>query len=187
VHSTWDVLGGSVAAQGRGLVFDDHGEHQAPSCAEFLAAQGAEVELVTSERCVAETSMRAVNVSAHLRTLYSGGVTLTPDRRLIGVAPSGNRLRATLRNEYTGETETREVDRVAVEHGTLPVDDLFHALRERASNLGLVDQEAMSRGQAQGIAPNPQGEFLLYRVGDAAASRNIHAAIYDSFRLCRLL
>ena len=131
--------------------------------------------------------MRAINVTAHLRELYGGGVTMTPDRRLIGVAPAGNRLRATLRNEYTGKTETREVDRVAVEHGTLPADDLFHELRERASNLGLVDHEAMSRGQQQDVALNPRGAFLLYRVGDAVASRNIHAAIYDSFRLCRHL
>jgi 2,4-dienoyl-CoA reductase-like NADH-dependent reductase (Old Yellow Enzyme family) len=187
VHSTWDVLAGTVPAHGRWLVFDDHGEHQAPSCAGFLAAQGAEVELVTSERCVAEASMRAVNVTAHLRELYGGGVTLTPDRRLIGVAPAGNRLRATLRNEYTGKTERREVDRVAVEHGTLPVDNLFHELREQASNLGLLDHEAMARGQQQDVALNPQGAFMLYRVGDAVASRNIHAAIYDSFRLCRHL
>ena len=185
VHSTWDVLGGGVPAEGRWLVFDDQGEHQAPSCAEFLAAHGAQVELVTSERCVAEAGMRAINVTAHLRALYRGGVAITPDRRLIAVEPSGNRLRATLRNEYTGQTETREVDRVAVEHGTLPADDLFHALRARAANLGVVDVEAMSKGLAQDVVLNPDGEFRLFRVGDALASRNIHAAIYDSLRICR--
>jgi len=26
---------------------------------------------------------------------------------------------------------------------------------------------------------------MLFRVGDAVASRNIHAAIYDSLRLCK--
>ncbi|MDX1433859.1 MAG: N-methylproline demethylase, partial [Gammaproteobacteria bacterium] len=187
LHSTWDVLGGAVPAQGRWLVFDDQGEHQAPSCAEFLAAAGAEVELVTSERCVAESSMRAVNVTAHLRELYRGGVVITPDRRLLEVTRAGNRLRATLGNVYTGETETREVDRVAVEHGTLPADDLFHALRERASNLGVMDLEAMSRAAPQEVELNPDGEFLLYRIGDAVASRNIHAAIYDGFRVCRHL
>ena len=30
----------------------------------------------------------------------------------------------------------------------------------------------------------PAGTYQLFRVGDAVASRNIHAAIYDSLRLC---
>ena len=30
-----------------------------------------------------------------------------------------------------------------------------------------------------------EGSFVLYRIGDAVASRNIHAAIYDSLRLCK--
>lgn len=29
---------------------------------------------------------------------------------------------------------------------------------------------------------NPEGRFVLYRIGDAIASRNIHAAIYDAVR-----
>jgi hypothetical protein len=32
---------------------------------------------------------------------------------------------------------------------------------------------------------NPKGAFHLVRVGDAIASRNIHAAIYDSLRLSK--
>ena len=35
------------------------------------------------------------------------------------------------------------------------------------------------------IAANPGGRYQLFRVGDAVASRNIHAAIYDSLRLCK--
>ena len=39
------------------------------------------------------------------------------------------------------------------------------------------------RGQPQ---PWPDGEgFALYRIGDATAGRNIHAAIYDALRLCK--
>ena len=32
---------------------------------------------------------------------------------------------------------------------------------------------------------NPEGQFLLFRIGDAVASRNIHAAIYDALRLVK--
>ena len=37
------------------------------------------------------------------------------------------------------------------------------------------------------LTTNPDGTYLLYRVGDAVSSRNIHAAIYDSLRLCKSL
>jgi hypothetical protein len=30
---------------------------------------------------------------------------------------------------------------------------------------------------------NPDGRYRLYRIGDAVASRNIHAAIYDARQL----
>ena len=36
------------------------------------------------------------------------------------------------------------------------------------------------------LTSNPDGTYQLFRVGDAVASRNIHAAIYDSLRLCSL-
>ncbi|RTZ81347.1 MAG: NADH-dependent oxidase, partial [SAR324 cluster bacterium] len=38
---------------------------------------------------------------------------------------------------------------------------------------------------AQNLVNNPEGNFQLFRVGDAVASRNVHSAIYDSLRLCK--
>ena len=42
---------------------------------------------------------------------------------------------------------------------------------------------------ARGALPfpdrNPDGAFLLARIGDAVASRNIHAAIYEALRLTK--
>ena len=35
------------------------------------------------------------------------------------------------------------------------------------------------------VANNPDGRFQVFCVGDAVAGRNIHAAIYDSLRLCK--
>ena len=52
VTSTWDVLSGSASLTGDVLVFDDLGQHQAPSTAEFLAARGCKVELATADRMV---------------------------------------------------------------------------------------------------------------------------------------
>ena len=56
-----------------------------------------------------------------------------------------------------------------------------------ARNEGQLDIDALIAGRPQSLAPNPQGEFMQFRVGDAVASRNIHAAIYDSLRLCKEL
>ena len=44
---------------------------------------------------------------------------------------------------------------------------------------------ALIEGRPRTISSNPDGEFMLFRVGDAVASRNVHAAIYDSLRLCK--
>jgi hypothetical protein len=32
---------------------------------------------------------------------------------------------------------------------------------------------------------NPAGRFQLFRIGDAVATRNTHAAIYDALRLVK--
>lgn len=90
-----------------------------------------------------------------------------------------------LRNEYTLEEETREVDQVVSDHGTLPNDELHLELKSHPRNGGAVDNRALIEGWSQTTVTNPDGKYMLFRVGDAVASRNIHAAIYDSLRLCR--
>ena len=55
-----------------------------------------------------------------------------------------------------------------VEHGTLPADDLYHALKPLSVNLGAVDYEALVAGRAQDVVRNPDGKFRLLRIGDAS-------------------
>ena len=184
--SVWDVLGGQVEPGAEVLVFDDHGDHQGPSVVDYLASRGSSVELATPDRLTAH-EVGATNYPVYLASFYAKGVTLTPDRRLRSVERDGNRLRAVLRNEYTDADETRLVDQVVVEHGTLPAAELFHELAPLARNEGELDIEALIAGRPQAVASNPDGEFMLFRVGDAVASRNIHAAIHDSLRLCKEL
>ena len=186
VASVWDVLGGQVEPGAEVLVFDDHGDHQGPSVVDFLASRGSSVELVTPDRLAAH-EVGATNYPVYLASFYAKGVTLTPDHRLCVVERDGNRLRAVLRNEYTDADETRLVDQIVVEHGTLPATELFDELAPLARNEGELDIEALIAGRPQAVASNPDGKFMLFRVGDAVASRNIHAAIYDSLRLCKEL
>jgi len=109
----------------------------------------------------------------------------TTDHRLLAVRRDGNRLAVELRNEFTGAVTTRVVDQVVTEHGTVPADELYFALRPGSLNDGELDLEALVEGRPQQLVRNEEGRYRLYRVGDAVASRNIHAAIYDSLRLCK--
>ena len=54
-----------------------------------------------------------------------------------------------------------------------------------STNLGAVDHEALASGRPQATSRNPQGRFQLFRIGDAVAARNTHAAIYDALRLVK--
>jgi hypothetical protein len=52
-------------------------------------------------------------------------------------------------------------------------------------NLGAVDHGALLAGRPQSLTGNPDGLFQLFRIGDAVAHRNIHAAVYDALRLLK--
>ena len=70
-----------------------------------------------------------------------------------------------------------------VEFGTTPLDELYFDLRDHSVNRGEVDYRALVAGKPQAVSSNPDGSFRLFRIGDAVASRNIHAAILDAYRL----
>lgn len=186
VTDAWDVFAGRATATGDVLLFDDNGQHPGMACAEFIANSGARLEYVTPERTLAP-EVGGMNYPAYFRVLDEHDVTLTLNRRLTAVRREGNRLVATLYNEYSRRQVERRVDHVVVEHGTLPLDEVYFELKPDSSNLGEVDLAALVACEPQTLSPNPGGKFKLFRVGDAAASRNIHSALYDSLRLCCVL
>jgi NADPH-dependent 2,4-dienoyl-CoA reductase/sulfur reductase-like enzyme len=102
VASVWDVLGGYVDPAGSVLLYDDHGWHQGPSAAVALAHKGVRLEVVTPDRMLA-FEVGATNFPTYLRALYRGGATLTPDFELRSVRREGNRLVASLWNEYADD------------------------------------------------------------------------------------
>ena len=69
-------------------------------------------------------------------------------------------------------------------HGTRPLDDLYFELKPLSKNRGAVDQEALAESRAQPEGRH-EGRFTLWRIGDAVAARNTHAAIYDALRLLK--
>ncbi len=184
VVSSWDILAGDVKPGEDVLLYDDNGAHPGMQAAEHIAETGARLELVSPERFFAP-EVGGLNHVAYARCFQTHAVTITINTRLLGVRREGNKLAATLGSDYADRTRERLVDQVVVEHATRPLDDLYFELKEGSLNRGEVDYEALIGGRAQALVANPEGRYRLYRIGDAVASRNIHAAIYDALRLCK--
>ncbi len=90
-------------------------------------------------------------------------------------------------HELTGQQMELEAAQVVIENGTVPVCEVFDALRGRSANNGSTDIDRLLAGQAQMADPPRPGAFELHRIGDAVTSRGVHAAIYDALRLCMAL
>ena len=189
VVSAWDILGGDVKPGQDVLLFDDAGDHSALQAAEVIAQSGAHLEVATPDRTFAPEVM-AMNLVPYMRSLQKLDVTFTVTFRLQSVAPhptQSGKLLAVLGSDYGGVYKERVVDQVVVNHGTLPLEDLYFALKPHSSNQGAVDYGQLIAGQAQTVASNPAGGFQLFRIGDAVAARNTHAAVLDGLRLAREL
>jgi len=184
VVSTWDILSGTVASAARVLVFDDNGGHPAMQATELLAEAGSAVEIVSPERYFAP-EMGGMNHTLYAAAFHRLGVRISINARLLSVRREGNALCATIGSDHGPERFDRIVDQVVIEHGTLPPTELYDALRPLSCNLGEVDHGALLAGRPQEVARNSAGKFQLFRIGDAVASRNIHAAIYDALRLVK--
>ena len=184
VLDTWDVMAGSGRPTGDVLLFDDHGGHSAMDAAVTLLELGVRLRIVTPERTLA-MDVGGINYPRYFGLFAQHGVDITLLHHLRSVrrGPDG-RLIATLYSEYADKTTEIAVDAVVVEHGTAPNADLYHALVPDSSNLGEVDHGALLAVRPQQRRPNPDGRFQLFRLGDAVAGRNVHAAILDAYRTC---
>ena len=184
VVSTWDILSGGVKPGARVLLFDDAGDHCALQAAEFISQSDARLEIMTPDRTFAPEVM-AMNLVPYMRTLQRANVTFTVTYRVQKVERIGNSLRAIIGSDYGGPEQERVVDQVVVNHGTIPLDELYFALKPMSRNGGAVDYGALLAGRPQTLAANHQSSFRLFRIGDAVAARNTHAAIYDALRLLK--
>jgi len=184
VVSSWDILSGDVKPGRNVLLFDDAGDHPALQAAEVIAHSGAAVEIMTPDRSFAPEVM-AMNLVPYMRSLQKMDVTFTVTYRLESVQRDGDGLLAIVGSDYGGVRKERRVDQVVVNHGTRPLDELYFGLKPLATNQGAVDYSALLAGHAQTLQHNPQGQFQLFRIGDAVSARNTHAAIYDALRLVK--
>jgi N-methyl-L-proline demethylase len=185
VVSTWDILSSGVKPGSNVLLFDDAGDHAALQAAEIVCASGARLEIMTPDRTFAPEVM-AMNLVPYIRSLQRPNVTFTVTMRLRKVEKvGGGELRAVIGSDYGMAEQERVVDQVIVNHGTVPLDDLYFALKPLSRNRGAVDYDQLLSGQAQTAVVNEGARFQLFRIGDAVAARNTHAAVYDALRLVK--
>jgi 2,4-dienoyl-CoA reductase-like NADH-dependent reductase (Old Yellow Enzyme family) len=184
VATGWDVLGGDVVPSGDVLFFDDNGTHSALSAAEMIARSGATLEIVTPERTFG-IEVGGMNHVPYARVFNEYGTRITLHQRVLAVTAEGPKLRVEVGSDHSARRETRIVDHLVVDHGTAALDDLYFELRPGSTNLGAVDHGALMQGRPQELVRNPDGTFQLFRIGDAVASRNVHAAVYDALRLVK--
>lgn len=184
IVTSWDVLGGDATPKGEVLFFDDHGRHSSLSAAEMIARSGANVELVTPERMLG-VDMGGMNHVPYARAFNETDTRITLNQRVLSVRPEQGRLCVEIGSDHTSHRTVRHVDSVVVDQGTAVNADLYFELKPLSSNLGAVNYGALLEGRPQEVVRNPHGAFQLFRIGDAVAGRNIHAAIFDALRLLK--
>lgn len=178
--SSWDILSGDMQAQQDILICDHTGRHEAVATADMLSSKGHRVTLATIDSHTAIEMGYSDRIIFHKR-LAAQGVTTLPYLKLSSLHKDGNRLKATLTHELTGQTQEITTDQVLLETGTEPLAEVFFELQSGASNNGISDVDAMANWTAQPDT-HTQG-YTLHRLGDAVTSRSIHAAILEAYRL----
>ncbi|MNO73213.1 putative N-methylproline demethylase [compost metagenome] len=184
VVSSWDIISGDVKPGRNVLVYDDAGDHAALQAAEFIAQSGARTEIMTPDRTFSPEVM-GMNLVPYMRALQQLDTTFTVTWRLKAVEQTAGGLLATIGTDYSELRQTRQIDQVVVNHGTRPLDELYFQLCPLSSNEGAVEYLDLIAGRPQAAVRRDDGRFQLFRIGDAVASRNTHAAIYDALRLVK--
>ncbi|HAN34858.1 MAG: NADH:flavin oxidoreductase [Ilumatobacteraceae bacterium] len=183
--NAWDVVGGDARLTGDVVLYDDDGTHSAMTTAEMLARSGARVEIVTPERTMG-VDVGGLNLVPYARAFNETDTRVTLNQRVRSISrDQSGRLRVQIGSDHSPVRHDRLVDAVVGDHGVLANDELYHELVHASTNLGELDHRAFIDGGPQTICTNPDGRYQLFRIGDAVAGRNIHAAVYDALRLCK--
>ena len=183
--TAWDVLGEGKVPEGDVLVYDEVGGHAALSMAHQVSDAGANISFATMDSVLGR-NLGAQNKPVYLGALRSAGAQFLADTRLVGLKRSGNRVSATLEDRWSRDHREQEFDAVIIDQGVAPDNDLFDALAPGAANGGRLDLNALADGRPQPQSPD-EGQPVLYRIGDALMSRDVHSALYEARRLCRNL
>ena len=147
VTSSWDIIAGAAKPAENVLLYDDNGGHPG------MTRGGADRQCGREARAgLAGALLRAGNGRHEPRALYA---RLPREGRAHhhqhaaasrSAATATSWSRRSARISPHGWSEERRVDQVVVEHGTLPLDDLYFALKPLSKNGGAVDYERLVDG-----------------------------------------
>lgn len=177
----WDILTGAVQPTGRVVIYDGTGRHAGPSLARRAYARASSLRYIMVDDTLSKELAYAERViwRKHFAEM---GIQPVAEHTLVSVERAGNALKVTTVSELTGQMLAVEADMVICETGTVPVDDVFETLRGQANNAGKTDMDTFLAGQPQPGLDQPG--ISVFRIGDAVASRNVAAAMFDALRLC---
>jgi hypothetical protein len=176
VVSSWDIISGDVKPGTNVLIFDDAGDHAGLQAAEFLAKAGAKVEIMTPDRVRAGShgnEPRALHALA-AKARHTFTVTYRLDPRKRAAISSSLTSAATMAGFQAADR--RPDRRQPWDH---PARRPLFRAEARVEQFGRDVARQLLSGQPQTVVRNPEGKFQLFRIGDAVAARNTHAAIYE--------
>lgn len=148
-----DVLEGDRVLEGDVLVVDELGFHQATSVAEWLAARGARVQIVSPGMVVGQDLGVTLDMEAWWTRAKAAGIRQRPNTMVTASGADG----VTVQNVLTGATSLERVDAIVVAAPPAPLRDLHDELA------------------AAGVE--------VHLVGDARAPRRAHASVIDGERV----
>lgn len=157
--TTWDFLSGAVPPAAQVLIHDGTGRAPAPSCALLAAKSGSSVIFATSDGVVGQ-EMPYQDGTGFRKRFAEQGIQILGDLDLLRVDKEGARLKATFVHTFSGHTHSVETDQIIVERGTQALSEVYHDLKAREDFAG-----------------------ALHLIGDAVASRDVHAAIRNAYMI----
>jgi len=150
VLSSWQLLSGRYPVGKKVLYIDESGGREGASTVEFLADQGKEIEMVTSDPFIGVELAPIGELNLMRQRLLQKGVVFTQEVQVEEIGPD----KVIAREIYSNRVITFEGhDTVVVDAGNVTNDSLYHQLK--------------------GKIPE------VYRVGDAVAPRGIEMAILE--------
>lgn len=159
VFDAREVLAGTARPAGSVLVYDEVGFQQAPAVAEWLAAHGCRVELMTPGLVVVPDLDATLDMELFHRRAHAAGITLTPERVLLEATTDAAGVRATLLAHLSGVRSWARYDALVRVAPPTPADELWRVLRDRP------------------------GGPVVHRIGDCLAPRRVPAAITEGHRV----
>jgi mycofactocin system FadH/OYE family oxidoreductase 2 len=156
-----DVLDGRVSPDGRVVIVDELGFHQATSVSECLTDRGCDVEIVTNGMVVGQDLGITLDLETWNLRAHAKGIRQATDLVPMGASASGDGVVLTLQHHPTGANREIECEWVVCCVHQQPDDHLWHELSGSS--------------------------FDVFRVGDCLAPRRAHAAVVEGHRVAASL